>query len=96
MYYRINNEPQIDSEIIEPVDSTTPILKKDPGAPRKVGSSTEGVRLLNSSQNNFPLWLLVVILIFLGLVGILLFLKINKKYSSPKGNKVHSFGYNFY
>lgn len=91
MYYRINNEPQIDSEIIEPVDdNTTPIL-------RKVDSSTEGARLLNSSRNNnFPLWLLIVILIFLGIVGLLLFLKINKKYSSPQGNKVHSFRYNFY
>ena len=87
MYYRINNEPQSDSEIIEPVDNIT---EKTPY--RELGT----LKFLNSSQNKFPLWLLIVILIFLGSVGILLFLKINKKYSSPGGGKTHNFGYNFY
>ena len=86
MYYRINNEPQIDSEIIEPI-----IIEPQKTPHMELGT----LNLLNSPQNKFPLWLLILILIFLGSVGILLFLKINKKYS-PQGNKIHSFGYNFY
>ena len=95
MYYRINNEPQIDHpptekynmEIIEPMGD----LNTSPGALNPVGGRR------TSPANKFPLWLLVVILLCLGLIGLLFFLKINKKYSPrTKGDKSLSFGYNFY
>ena len=91
MYYRIDNEPQIDSEIIEPISQEeTPQLEQQ--------TFHKSLIIRKSPNNKFPLWLLLVFLVFLGIIGILFFLKINNKYStsSLRGSKIQNFGYNFY
>ena len=79
MYYRINDEPQNESNnTMQNIDPDPPKITNLP------------VRLkVAAPSKKFPLWLLISILIALGLVGILMFLKINRKYSFTTGKKTN-------
>ncbi len=80
MYYRINDQPQNDS------DNNTQNI--DPELP-KITNLSPRLKLASPSNGNgkFPLWLLISILFGLGLVGILMFLQIKRKYSFTTGKK---------
>ena len=74
MYYRINDQPQN--------ESNNTMQNIDPDPP-KITILPLRVKVDPPSNGNgkFPLWLLITILIALGLVGVLMFLQINNKYS---------------
>lgn len=78
MYYRINDKPQNDS------NNTMQNIDPDP---QKITNLSPRLKVVSPSNGKFPLWLLLSILIGLGLVGILMFLQINRKYSFTTGKK---------
>ena len=78
MYYRINDKPQN--------DSNNTMQNIDPDS-QKITNLSPRLKVVSSSNGKFPLWLLLSILIGLGLVGILMFLQINRKYSFTTGKK---------
>ena len=80
MYYRINDEPQNESNnTMQNID------------PPKITNLPLRLKVAPPSKSKFPLWLLITILIALGLVGVLMFLQINNKYSFKTG-KNSNFG----
>jgi hypothetical protein len=78
MYYRINDQPQNDS------DNTTQNIYPEPP---KIINLSPRLKVASPSNGKFPLWLLISILFGLGLVGILMFLQIKRKYSFTTGKK---------
>ena len=72
MYYRINDQPQN--------ESNNTMQNIDPDPP-KITNLPLRLKVAPPSKSKFPLWLLITILIALGLVGVLMFLQINNKYS---------------
>lgn len=82
MYYRINDKPQSDSEIIY---NTMQNIESP-----KIPNITH-LKLTSSHPAKFPLWVLLIILFGLGIVGIIMVLQINKKYSFTK-SKNSNFG----
>ena len=72
MYYRINDKPQSDSEIF---DNTMQNIKSP-----KITNITN-LKIASPHSAKFPLWVLLIILFGLGIIGIIMVLQINKKYS---------------
>ena len=80
MYYRINDQPQNDS------NNTMQNIHPDPP---KITNLSLGIKLAPPSNSKFPLWLLISILIVLCILGVLMFLQINRKYSFTTRKKTN-------